>query len=57
MNRQSKNGKSEDEYQSFERALKKVLSVSHSKIKSKLDNEKKKRAKRASSFHAATSKA
>lgn len=46
-----------DEYSRFEAALSKVLSVPHSKMKTKLANEKKKRAKRASSFHAATSKA
>jgi hypothetical protein len=36
------------EYAAFEGALKKVLSVSHSEIKAKLDSEKRKRSKRAS---------
>jgi hypothetical protein len=47
MSRQAKSDKP-DEYSSFETALKKVLSVPHSKIKSKLDIEKRKRSKRAS---------
>lgn len=38
-----------DEYATFETALKKVLSVPHAKIKSKLDAEKRKRAKKKSS--------
>ena len=36
------------EYAAFENALKVVLSVPHSKIKSKLDAEKRKRIKRSS---------
>jgi len=57
MSSRKKSSVNDGEYSRFEAALTKVLSVPHSKIKSKLDNEKKKRAKRASSFHAATSKA
>jgi hypothetical protein len=37
------------EYATFEAALKKVLSVSHSKIKSKLDAEKRRRTKTSAS--------
>jgi hypothetical protein len=40
----AKNGS--DEYLVFESALKKVLSVSHSEIKSKLHAKKRKRTKR-----------
>jgi hypothetical protein len=40
------------EYANFEDALKKVLSVPHSKIKSKLDAEKRKRVKKASASRA-----
>lgn len=36
------------EYAAFETALKKVLSVPHSEIKSKLEIEKRKRVKRSS---------
>jgi hypothetical protein len=36
------------EYTAFEAALKKVLSVPHSKMKSKIDAKKRKRSKRAS---------
>ena len=43
------------EYATFENALKKILSVPHSKIKSKLDSEKRKRIK-SSASRAATSK-
>jgi hypothetical protein len=43
------------EYTTFENALKKILSVPRSKIKSKLDSEKRKRVK-SSASHAATSK-
>lgn len=39
------------EYANFEDALKKVLSVPHSKIKSKLNAEKRKRIKNASASH------
>ncbi len=39
------------EYAAFEDALKTVLSVPHSKIKSKLKAEKRKRIKRASASH------
>jgi hypothetical protein len=41
------------EYAAFENALKKVLSVPHSAIKSKLDAEKRKRIKRASASRVA----
>jgi hypothetical protein len=37
------------EYATFENALKKVLSISHSEIKSKIDAGKRKRAKRSAS--------
>jgi hypothetical protein len=40
------------EYAVFEGALKKILSVPHSEIKSKLDAEKRKRAKRSSASRA-----
>jgi hypothetical protein len=36
------------EYAAFENALQKVLSISHSELKSKLDAEKRKKAKRSS---------
>jgi len=44
------------EYATFENALKKVLSVSHSKIKSKLDAEKRKRLKTSSASREAIAK-
>jgi hypothetical protein len=44
------------EYATFEDALKKVLSVPRSKIKSKLDAEKRERFNRASASRAATAK-
>jgi hypothetical protein len=40
------------EYAAFEDALKKVLSIPHSKLKSKLDAEKRKRVKKSSASHA-----
>lgn len=40
------------EYATFEEALKKVLSVPRSEIKSKLDAEKRKKARRSSASHA-----
>jgi hypothetical protein len=43
------------EYVVFEGALKKILSVPHSEIKSKLDAEKRKRTK-ASASHEASAK-
>jgi hypothetical protein len=53
MNRSKPSGKNAtSEYDAFECALKKVLSVPHSKIKSKLDAEKRKRAKKSSASHA-----
>jgi hypothetical protein len=42
------------EYAAFENALKTVLSVPHSKIKSKLDAEKRKRVKRSSASREAS---
>jgi hypothetical protein len=39
------------EYATFETALKKVLSVPHADIKSKLDAEKRKRIKKSSASH------
>ena len=41
------------EYVTFENALKTVLSVSHSQIKSKISDEKRKRIKKASASHVA----
>jgi hypothetical protein len=41
------------EYATFENALKTILSVQHSEIKSKLDAEKRKRIKKASASRAA----
>jgi hypothetical protein len=40
------------EYATFENALKTVLSVPHSKLKSKLNAEKRKRVKKSSASHA-----
>jgi len=40
------------EYAAFEGALKKILSVPHSEIKSKLDAEKRKKTKRSSASRA-----
>jgi hypothetical protein len=42
------------EYATFETALKKVLSVPHADIKSKLDTEKRKRIKKSSASHVAS---
>jgi hypothetical protein len=42
-------GKNATEYATFETALKKVLSVPHSEIKSKLDAEKRKKIKSSAS--------
>jgi hypothetical protein len=44
------------EYAAFETALKKVLSVPHSKMKSKLDAEKRKRVKTSSASREANVK-
>ncbi len=41
------------EYATFENALKTVLSVPHSKLKSKLNAEKRKRIKKSSASHVA----
>jgi hypothetical protein len=50
VSRQANKSDQPDEYATFERALKKVLSVPHSKIKAKITGEKRKRASaRASS--------
>ena len=50
MNRPTPSAKNESgEYAAFESALKKVLSVPHSQIKSKLDAEKRKRIKTSAS--------
>jgi len=54
MSHQAKSDKP-DEYSSFETALKKVLSVPRSKLKSKLDAEKRKRSKRASASRVSAS--
>ena len=43
MSRQANKSDKPDEYANFERALKKVLSVSHTEIKSRLDAAKKAR--------------
>jgi hypothetical protein len=47
MSKTPKNGT--DEYATFENALKKIVSVPRSQIKSKLDEEKRKRIKKRSS--------
>ena len=44
------------EYATFENALKSVLSVSHSQIKSKIDAAKRKRTKKPSASHGANDK-
>jgi hypothetical protein len=51
MSRQAKSVKPK-EYANFENALRVVLSVPHSEIKSKLDAEKRKRAKKPSASRA-----
>jgi len=49
--------KTRDEYATFSGALRKVLQVSHSEIKARLDADKKKRKpKRASASHASERK-
>ena len=57
MSRQANKSDKPDEYANFERALKKVLSVSHTEIKARLDAAKKarQRGKRASG-HASRAK-
>lgn len=45
-----------DEYATFEKALRVVLSVPHSKIKSKLKAEKRKRIKKASASRVANAR-
>jgi hypothetical protein len=45
------------EYETFETALKKILSVPRSQMKSKLDAEKRKRIKKSSASRASDSKA
>ena len=50
MSRPKPSAKNESsEYAAFEGALRKILSVPHSKIKSKLDAEKRKRVKASAS--------
>ena len=44
------------EYEKFSEALKTILSVPHSKIKAKLETEKRKRVKNASASHGAIAK-
>jgi hypothetical protein len=44
--------KNAGEYATFEDALKKILSVPHSEIKSKLDAEKRKKIKKSSASRA-----
>jgi hypothetical protein len=44
------------EYATFENALKSVLSVSHSQLKTKLDAEKRKRTKKPSASRASNAK-
>jgi len=44
------------EYATFENALKAILSVPHSQIKSKLDAEKRKRIKKSSASRASNAK-
>jgi hypothetical protein len=46
----------QNEYAKFENALKKVLSVPHSKLKSKINAEKRKRFKKSSASRAANGK-
>jgi hypothetical protein len=49
-----RSGKNESgDYAAFEGALKKILSVPHSEMKSKIDAEKRKRFKKSSASHAA----
>lgn len=57
MSRENKKKRNGSEYDNFENALRKILSVPHSRIKSKLDAEKRKRTKHASASHVATAKA
>jgi hypothetical protein len=53
-NHQRPSAKNDDgEYATFEKALKSVLSVSHSQVKSKIDAAKRKRAKKSSASHGA----
>jgi hypothetical protein len=54
MSRQAKSDKPTDEYANFENALKAVLSVPHSKMKSKLSAEKRKRSRKISASRALT---
>jgi uncharacterized membrane protein len=46
----------QNEYATFESALKSVLSVSHSQLKSKLDAAKRKKAKKSSASHGVNGK-
>ena len=54
MSRQAKSDKPTDEYANFENALRTVLSVPHSKLKSKLSAEKRKRPRKPSASRALT---
>ena len=49
---QKRSGKTESEYATFVGALKQVLSVSHSDIKTKIAAEKRKRTRKASASRA-----
>jgi len=52
--RSEPSGKNErSEYDTFQQALKKILSVSHSELKIKIDSEKRRKPKRASDRAAA----
>ena len=54
---QGKASGKQSEWSNFESALKKVLSVSHAEMKSKLDAEKRTRPKRAASRVSRSSRA
>jgi len=56
MSRQAKSDKRAREYEVFNDALKKVLSVSHSQIKSKLNAKKRKRTKKTSASRASNAR-
>jgi hypothetical protein len=47
-----RSSKKPDEYAAFENALKKVLTVSHSQMKAKLDAEKRKKSRKSSASRA-----
>jgi len=56
MSRQAKSDKPASEYETFSNALKTILSVPHSKIKSKLAAERRKRVKKSSASRASNAK-